>query len=95
MKLAGVKDASKEGRRGFLQLGAVNAGVALLGLLLMPYLGWILVTFPVLQLAWSLPWTVVAEVRGHHDYASGLKVALGLSSLAGCVCWGIACWAWL
>ena len=94
MKKPRPQDASKAGRRGFLQLGAVNATVALLGFLLLPDLAWILATFPVLHLLWSLPWTVVAHTRGHHDYASGLEVALGLSSLAGCVCWGLA-WAWM
>jgi len=83
------RNSSKESWRGFWQLAAVNAGVALVGFALLPGTAWILVSFPVLHLLWSLPWTVVAQTRGHHDYASGLEVALGLSSLAGCVCWGV------
>ena len=89
MRIQGKKDPSKQAWRGFWQLGVVNAGAALLGFALLPHAAWIVVTFPVLHLLWSLPWTVVSHTRGHHDYASGLEVALGLSSLAGCACWGL------
>ena len=90
-------DASEkrhEGRRGFLQLAAVNvvfAG-APLAFWLAPngpeILVWLTLGYPVIHLVWSLPWILWAERRGRHTYASGLKVAAGLSSLAGCACWG-------
>ena len=89
MKRTRKTSPSREARRGLLQLGAVNLAVAVLGLALIQVAGWILFFYPVLHLLWSVPWTVVAQIRGHHDYASGLEVALGLSSLAGCVCWGV------
>jgi hypothetical protein len=84
-----------EGARGFLQLAAVNvlfAG-APLACFLAPdppeWLGWLTLSYPVIHFTWSLPWILWAEQRGRKDYASGLKVAAGLSSLAGCVCWGL------
>ncbi|MEQ1895319.1 MAG: hypothetical protein ABL998_22495 [Planctomycetota bacterium] len=80
------------GKRGFRLLTGVNIAVALLSLALAPLGGFvILLGFPVVHLIWSLPMILHAEARRLEDYASGLKVAAGLASLAGCACWGIVC----
>ena len=79
-------------KRGFLRLTGINIAAALLSLGFVESFGSVvLVGFPVVHLAWSVPMILWAEARRLEDYAEGLKLAAGLASLAGCACWGIVC----
>jgi len=85
---------TREGWKGFGLLAGINVGAALLPFVWQWLSGakdtslwFVIVFFPVLHLAWSVPLILVASRRGRKEYASGLKVAAALSSLLACACW--------
>ena len=87
---------TREGWKGFALLAAINLGAVALPFVWQwlssgrgAQLEFVVVFFPVLQWAWSLPMLLVAHHRSREEYASGLTVAAGLSMLLGCGCWAL------
>ena len=79
-------ELDQEGKKGFWALGKVNLIVAL-GCFICPF-AWIVAgLFPVAHLAWSVPMILHAKHSHSSEYVQGMKVAAGLTTLAGCLCW--------